>query len=51
MSKTDDGAPGIFEMLEEMKSQLRKEMDEKLENLMKRIQELEESTKLVDDKQ
>ena len=51
MTKTDDGGPGIFEMLQEMRSSMRKEFEEKMDELMKRIIELEEGTKTTDDKQ
>jgi hypothetical protein len=37
MSKGDDGGPGIFEMLQEMRTSMRKELGEKMDELMKRI--------------
>jgi hypothetical protein len=41
MSKGDDGGPGIFEMLQEMRASMKKEFGEKLdaglEDLLKRL--------------
>lgn len=51
MSKGDDGGPGIFEMLQELRIGMRKDMDEMKDELMKRIQELEDLTKMTDNKQ
>lgn len=50
MQKTDDGSPGLFEMLQEMRAQIKKEMDEKHADLLKRIAELEVAMKSTDDK-
>ena len=51
MSNNDDGSPGIFEMLQELRAQMRKDLDEKSNELLKRIEELEEATKIKDDSQ
>ena len=51
MSKGDDGGPGIFEMLQEMRSTMKKEFEGKMDDLMKRIQELEVVTKKTDGEQ
>jgi len=50
-SKGDDGTPGIFEMIQELRAQMRKDLDEKSNELLKRIEELEEATKIKDDSQ
>ena len=37
MGSNDDGTPGILEALSDMKDQLRKEMEEKFNELLKKI--------------
>jgi len=49
MSTNDDGSPGIFDMIQELRVQMRKELQERSDDLLKRIEELEEATKTKDD--
>ena len=49
MSSNDDGSPGIFDMIQELRVQMRKELKESADDLIKRIEELEEATKAKDD--
>jgi hypothetical protein len=49
MSSNDDGSPGIFDMIQELRVQMRKELQERSDDLLKRIEELEEATKAKDD--
>ena len=49
MSSNDDGSPGIFDMIQELRVQMRKELQDRSDDLLKRIEELEEATKAKDD--
>lgn len=49
MSSNDDGSPGIFDMIQELRVQMRKELQERSDDLLKKIEELEEATKAKDD--
>lgn len=44
MSQNEDGSPGIFDMIQELRVQLRKEIKESSDDLIKRIEELQEAT-------